>query len=321
MGQGVRVTDALEAGRLLVGWAAGRDPLGGRLHLPTGVGTHVPGTLLAVLAAVFFGVGSVLQHEGAVAAARDGGLSVRSLVRQRVWVVGQLTTVAGSTTQVVALALAPVAIVQPLLAGALVVALGLRTFRTGHRLARGEVVGAALTVVGLAVFLGAAQPAPGAPSRLPHWWAALIAVLLVLLAVALAARFGHGSHGALGCGITGGLAAGVAAVLVSTAFKVVGDFGLGDALLRPEIWGAVVTAVVAQVGAQQAYSRGSLSWSLPALVVVDPAAAVPTARVLLGEHLARGHAQVWGPAGLVAVLGIVLLTRSEDKAAREVVPG
>jgi drug/metabolite transporter (DMT)-like permease len=287
------------------------------LHLPEGVGAHLPGTLLAVLAAVLFGVGSVLQHEGVVAARRSGGLGVRSLVRQRVWVAGQSTTVAGSLTHVAALALAPVGIVQPVLAGALVVALLVRTLRTGHRLGRGELAGAALTVAGLAVFLAAARPAPGESSRLPAWQAVVAAVLLVLLVVALAARFGHGSTGALGCGVTGGLAAGVAAVLVSAAFKVVGQSGVGHALTGPEVAGAVIAAVAAQVGAQQAYSRGSLSWSLPALVVVDPAAALPAARVLLGERLEPGHAPVWGPAGLVAVLGIVLLTRSEEHPHRE----
>lgn len=281
-------------------------------RLPEGVGAHLPGTLLAVLAAVLFGVGSVLQHEGVVAARRAGGPGLRALLRQRVWVAGQSTTVTGSVVHVAALSLAPVGIVQPVLAGALVVALLVRTVRTGHRLGGGELAGAALTVAGLAVFLAAARPAPGAWSRLPAWQAVVVAVALVLLVVALASRFGRGSAGALGCGITGGLAAGVAAVLVSAAFKVVDQFGLGHALTGPEVAGAVVAAVTAQVGAQQAYSRGSLSWSLPALVVVDPAAAVPAARVLLGERLEPGHALVWGPAGLVAVVGIVVLTRSEE---------
>ena len=77
--------------------------------------------------------------------------------------------------------------------------------------------------------------------------------------------------------------------------------------------GAALAAVVSHVGAQQPYGRGSLSWSLPALVVLDPLAAVPVAR-LLGEHLEPGHAADRGQAGLVAVPVIVLLTRAEDRA-------
>ena len=84
--------------------------------------------------------------------------------------------------------------------------------------------------------------------------------------------------------------------------------------------GAALAAVVSHVGAQQAYGRGSLSWSLPALVVLDPLAAVPVARLLLGEHLEPGHAAVRGPAGLVAVPVIVLLTRAEDRALRATGP-
>ncbi|SNS30224.1 Magnesium transporter NIPA [Geodermatophilus saharensis] len=277
-----------------------------------GVGEHLPGTLLALLAAVLFGVGSVLQHQAAARAATGGRLRMRAMVRQRTWLLGQATTTSGTGAQVAALALAPVSLVQPLLAGELVAALGVRAVRTRRSPSRREWTGALLTVGGLVVFVVAARPgrATGGP---PPAWASVAAVAVVLLAVALTARLGSGSAAALACGVTGGLAAGVAAVLVSAALGVLTADGPAAALLRPEPYGAVVASIVAQVGAQQAYGRGSLSWSLPALVVVDPLAAVPAARLLLGEHLEPGHALVWGPAGLVAVVGVVLLTRTERR--------
>ncbi|MGY1733640.1 DMT family transporter [Geodermatophilus sp. SYSU D01045] len=287
--------------------------------LARGVGDHLPGTLLALLAAGLFGLGSVLQHEAAVRATAGGRLRMRAMVRQRTWLTGQAATTSGTAAQVAALALAPVAIVQPLLAGALVAALAVRAARTGHPPSRTEWAGAALTVGGLVVFVVAARPGRGSGAP-PPAAAAVVAVVLVVLAVALTARLGGGSGAALACGVTGGLAAGVAAVLVSAGLAVLSADGVAGALARPEPWGAVVASVASTVGAQQAYGRGSLSWSLPALVVFDPLTAVPSARLLLGEHLEPGHAAVWGPAALVAVAGVVLLTRSSGRPPRQAAP-
>src|SRR5438067_1699865 len=95
------------------------------------------------------------------------------------------------------------------------------------------------------------------------------------------------------------------------------------ALAGGAVWGAILVAVVALVGGQQAYARGSLAWSLPALILMDPLAAVPAARWLLGERLEPGHAVVWVPAAIVAAIGVVLLARTGEPhaAAPEKAPG
>jgi hypothetical protein len=51
---------------------------------------------------------------------------------------------------------------------------------------------------------------------------------------------------------------------------------------------------------------------MPALVLLDPLAAVPAARLLLGERLEPGHAGVWVPAAVVAAIGVVLLSRTGE---------
>src|SRR4051794_41902708 len=80
-------------------------------------GRPLLGLLLAVLAAVLFAVGAVLQHEAADLSRTPTGLSLRRLVRRRRWMLGQAATMLGTGTQVAALAVAPVAGVQPMLAG------------------------------------------------------------------------------------------------------------------------------------------------------------------------------------------------------------
>jgi hypothetical protein len=286
--------------------------------LPHGLGAFLPGTALAMASAVLFGVGAVLQHHAASATTAGGGLRLREMARHPSWLVGQLSTAAGSGLQVAALALAPVAIVQPLLAASLVVALALRSIRSHCWPTGPELLGAVLTAGGLAVFLIAARPAPGTPGRLPDLLAVIGATVLGLAVVAAATRLRRGASGALICGIAAGLAAGIAAVLISSALRILTDHGLVRALTRPELWAAIVMAVAAQVGAQQAFSRGALTWSLPALIVLDPLAAVPAARFLLGERLEPGHAAVWLPAAVVAAVGVVLLARSAEHCRRPI---
>ena len=268
------------------------------------------GTAVAVMSAVLFAVGAVLQHEAAENSTSADGLSWRRLVSRPKWAVGQLATMCGTGLQVVALALAPVAAVQPVLAVALVVALAVRAVRNRQAPLRLELLGAALTTAGLAVFLVAAKPAPGGHHHPPSTIAVIIAVVVSVVLVAVATLLKHGAHGALACGAAAGIAAGIAAVLISVGLRALHEGGWVHALAGAAIWGALVVAVVAQLGGQQAYARGSLAWSLPALILLDPVAAVPAARLLLGERLQHGHAVVWIPAALVAAIGVVLLART-----------
>ena len=66
--------------------------------------------------------------------------------------------VVGTGLQIAALGLAPVSIVQPVIAGGLVVALGARSLQERRAPRAAEVVGAGLTVLGLVVFLVSARP-------------------------------------------------------------------------------------------------------------------------------------------------------------------
>lgn len=279
--------------------------------LPT-AGAHLAaGAAVAVAAAVLFALGSVVQQEvAAVTTGAAGGLDLRRLVTRPAWLAGQAATVLATGLQVVALALAPVSLVQPVLASGLVVALGLRCLRDRRRPPRVAVVGGICTTVGLAVFLTAARPAPGAARDLPHPGVVLLAVAISLLCVAAACRTGKGPVGALACGTAAGLAVAVAAVLIAAALKIAGEQGVRPALGSVVLWGAVCAGLAAELASQQAFARGSLEWSLPALTVVDPIAAVPCARLLLGEQLSAGHAAAWLPAAALAVVGVALLART-----------
>ena len=278
----------------------------------TGAGSPIVGLVMAALAAVLFAVGAVLQHEAAERSRTPTGLSLRMMIKRRRWMLGQVATMSGTGSQVVALAVAPVAVVQPMLAVGLVVALGLRAIRTRQAPLKLELFGALLTTGGLAVFLVAARPAVAHQEPLPSSLAVVAAVVLSVLLVAGATLFGHGAHGAVACGAAAGIAAGIGAVLISVGVRSLQEGGWMHAFAGVAVWGAVIVAVVAVLGGQQAYARGALAWSLPALILLDPLAAIPAARLLLGEHLEPGHAAVWLPAAIVAGIGVVLLARTGE---------
>jgi drug/metabolite transporter (DMT)-like permease len=275
------------------------------------------GLLLAVLAAVLFAVGAVLQHEAAELSRTARGLSLRRLIKRRRWMLGQSATVLGTLTQVVALAVAPVAVVQPILAVTLVMSLAFRAVRNRTAPLRLELVGAALTTGGLAVFLLAAEPESSAGHGPPSSLEVIFAVALSLSLVLAATLLGHGAHGALACGGVAGIAAGIAAVLISVGVRSLQENGWAKALAGVTVWGAVLVALIAIVAGQQAYARGALAWSLPALIVLDPLAAIPAAWLLLGEQLEPGSAGIWVPAALVAAVGVVVLARTGQPHAAE----
>jgi hypothetical protein len=202
-----------------------------------GGGSPLAGLLLALLAAVLFAVGAVLQHEAADLSRTPSGLSLRRLVKRRRWMLGQAATLLGTGTQVAALAVAPVAVVQPMLAVGLVVALGVRALRTRMAPVKVELIGAALTTGGLAVFLLAAQPQQGPHLPPPSSVAVIAAVVVSIALVAGATLFGHGAHGALACGAAAGIAAGIGAVLISVGVRSLQEGGWVHALAGVAVGG------------------------------------------------------------------------------------
>ena len=196
-----------------------------------------------MLAAVLFAVGAVLQHEAAELSTTARGLSLRRLIKRRRWMLGQSATVLGTGTQVVALAVAPVAVVQPILAVTLVIEPrpSVRC-ATGTAPLRLELVGAALTTGGLAVFLLAAKPESSAGHGPPSSLQVLFAVALSLSLVLAATLLGHGAHGALACGGVAGIAAGIAAVLISVGVRSLQENGWAKALAGITVWGAILVA-------------------------------------------------------------------------------
>ena len=147
------------------------------------------GLLMALTAALCFGVAMVLQAMGASrhkATPGEGVVGTAKAMLNLPFAAGLLLDAFGFVAQLIALRTLPLYVVQAALAGALAVTAVLGAALLRLRLGRGEWLGVAGVCVGLAV-LGATAGAEGhkQPSEAFHWLLlAAVAVIAVLGAVA-----------------------------------------------------------------------------------------------------------------------------------------
>jgi drug/metabolite transporter (DMT)-like permease len=270
----------------------------------------------AVGAAGAFAAANVVQMRAARradAAEVAPGLLLR-LVRDPLWLAGFASSVAGYGLQAVALFLAPVLLVQPLIVAELLFALPAAAHLAGVRLGRREWTGAGLVAAGMAAFVVVGHPA-GERTRLsPAGWVtmtvavgAAIALLVLLAETHLERPMLRASAFALAAGSCFGM--------LSVLTKVVGHEFAHDRLAtlgRGQPWLLTVVAITGLWLAQTAFRIAPLSVSLPLIDVGEPVVASLLAVVAFGETIGSGTAVAAGVAVAVAAVvgGIALLDTS-----------
>jgi drug/metabolite transporter (DMT)-like permease len=275
----------------------------------------VIGLLLATAAAVGFGSGTFVQHLScrAVEHPREDSRTRRGLLgllarlaRQPRWLLGQVLAGAGMALQFGAMALAPVAVVQPVIAAGLPVALTLEVIRERRAPQLRLVAGMALCVAGLVVFVFFSR----ARSEVHPPGIGAAAVLLALaIAFAFAARFvPSGPGGALISGVGAGGGLGVATVCAAVAIHRFQAYGLIPLLTHWSPYLAAATGFLATAATQQAYARGALAWSLPALTVGNTLVATAISVLLVHERLDLRAAPAWTGGALLAVIGVTAMS-------------
>ena len=269
---------------------------------------------VGVVAALCLAVGYVLQQRAAATVPLAEVLHWRlllDLLRRRTWLLGLGFGVVGQLLAAWALALAGLAIVEPLLSTNLLFAFAVAARLGRHRVRTPELVGAVLLSAALGGFLVAADPrhnpAPSSP-RLVVVAALAASVAVVALLVVIAKRRGGRTE----------------AVLLSTGAGLL--LGLQDAATRQALLGdwthafrspwslvVVATAVLALLLLQSAFRVGDLPWSLPPLVAAEPVAGIALGVSVLGDRVAGDPLSIFLQslclAGMVA--GVVLVARSQ----------
>jgi drug/metabolite transporter (DMT)-like permease len=278
-----------------------------------------PGVILdcvtAAGAAVCFDGAVLLQAPDARKIDQEHALRLsllRQLMRRRRWLAGTILAALGWPLQLAALALAPVTIVQPILAVGLVVLLVAGRRVLGERVRPSACVGAIAVLVGLVVL---AISAPANSERVPG--AAELALVIGVLACSAIAPFARGRHDVSPWVLIGaaGAAFGLSAV---TSKLLVIELAAHDSL-SVAAW-AATTGAAAGAGFlvdMSALQRFPATRVAPAVFVLETALPVVAAPLLFHERWAAtpgGGAMLL--VGLVVVLfGGVLLGGSPRAAA------
>jgi drug/metabolite transporter (DMT)-like permease len=270
---------------------------------------------LAFVAAAFFGASSVLMHTQARAAPAEQSLRPSLLVhlaRQPAWLAGIGAQIAGFALLAVALEMGSLSVVQAIAPVGLLLALPLAARVSGKHLRRADWLGAAATIVGLAVALVIADPATGRSTPTATGWTVLltfsIAVSVVLLVVG--ARL-TGAGRAIALATAAGIVLGLNTVFTkaaATQFKA----GIGSGLASWETYAILVSGLGGLLLMQSAFQAGEIEWSLPTLTVINPVLSIAVGLILLDETVAA-HGVAIVPLVIslaVMVWGVVSLARS-----------
>jgi drug/metabolite transporter (DMT)-like permease len=226
---------------------------------------------------------------------------VAHLVKQPLWLLGNVSGIAGFALQFLALRTGSLALVQPLLVTGLVFALAGGAALENRRLTRRQWLWTVSTTGGLVVFLVASRPGRGHPhGSLGGWLLLGLAVAVVVGALIYLASV-RPQWRALTLGCAAGVVFGVIAALTERSAHLL-DHGLLHALSNWPPYALAASAVVALHLTQSAFQAGDIKWSLPALTVVEPMAAICIGQLLFGEHIALD-----GLSALAEAVGLLLM--------------
>ncbi|POH61594.1 multidrug DMT transporter permease [Cryobacterium zongtaii] len=277
------------------------------------------GIPLALIGAVFLSLGAQFQHRGVTkveAHTREitGGLNTRQLVlllSRPSWVFGTVMLGLAIAFQLTSLAFAPLIVVQPLGAVALVITAILNARVSHVKLNRASVIAIAMCVGGVGLFVTvAAFTAVDKPVTDANLITILVVLAVVLAAFAVAfvllrSRF-KAIFYIIGAGVLYGFVATLAKVIINRIQN-----GNVEWLTVVCVVGLLLAAASGAYFVQNAYSSGPPDLVIAGLTVIDPMIAVGIGVIVLGE---ASQAPTWAAvlfaiAGAVAMWGVFRLAK------------
>src|SRR5215210_414810 len=265
------------------------------------------GLALTVASAFATNLGFLLRHRGAVDApevhVRHPLRSVAGLFRQKWWTIGYVVAAVAYGLHVGGLALAPLSLVQAVLAGGLVL-LGVIAERWfGFDLGRREWAGVVLAAVGLAFLTLTSAGETGGDSSdyslaaMLAWESALVGIGTLLILMHRRPR--HESRKGILLGVAAGLLFTVSHVAVKAATGNVGDGVLHAAPF-------VLVALAAGIGAFFASARSLQIGEGVAVIAVTSiasnASSIPAGVVVFGDPVGEGVSLVLRSLAFVLVV-------------------
>jgi drug/metabolite transporter (DMT)-like permease len=270
----------------------------------------VLGILVAAGASTFYSLGIALQAMDAKAAPHEEHLRLAlawGLVRSKRWLLGTGLSILGFPLQVVALLLAPLAVVQPALAAGLLVLMVVGEHMLGERPGRYEYAAVLAIVIGV---IGAGLCAPRSTSHVTD--VDTTTLVLVILSAAALTPYVLRVFGTPRSEITM-FCAGCAFAFSGVATKLAADDLHGGSILLALLWTAS-TAVAGGVGTlsemSALQSRPAIQVA-PVVFVTQTAIPVALAPVLFGEYFDTTPLN-----GVPLILSLLLLVVGAGALAR-----
>ncbi|MDR6637723.1 DMT family transporter [Paenarthrobacter nitroguajacolicus] len=281
---------------------------------------------LAVVGAFFLAIGA--QRQGSAVKADTGGLALSSngflrLLRNPRWMLGLLFLALGMVMNAIALVSAPLTVVQPIGAIALVITTVVNAKDQGLTINRATVVAISACVTGSALFVLLAVNV----TQENHHVSAedeLTIVLLLALAVGifgtLAVLFKHRMNAFVYI-----LGAGVLFGFVAVLTRIIGKHLLDpNGLFLFNVQWYTLIAIVAAGGlgswfVQSAYSGGPPDLVIAGLTVIDPMVGIAIGIVILGELRPDVHAVMaiaMAAAATLAIVGVIALSRHHPEVTK-----
>jgi drug/metabolite transporter (DMT)-like permease len=276
--------------------------------------------ILALLAAVCFALAATLWQRASLGLS---GVSFRNpksflvLLTQWVWLLGLAAQIVGVALQAAALDRGRVSIVQPLLVSTVIWTLPLGYFLTHQTVGRREILGAAIIVVGLALFASFGDPAGGldnAPGS--DWVASILVIGSACAALLVFANRGSLSTRAALLGTVAGMLYGLSATPMKPVVENVHVEGVGGVIAGWEFWVWAAAGIIGFLFQQLSLSTGRLVPSVATVSVANPVVSVLLGALVLQERLDQNplwHAVVAVGALCLALLGAVVISSARER--------
>jgi hypothetical protein len=292
------------------------------------------GIALALVAAVLLALGTQFQHRGvtlvdaASSADAKTGLSLRqltSLLARPSWVVGTVLLGLAIVLQLTSLTMAPLIVVQPLGAVALVITAIVNARVSKVPLDRHSIRSIVICVAGVAAFVTVAafvaQEHPVDATQLATVLIILGVVLaiFIVLFIVIRRRAPRPIFYVIAAGVLFGFIVTLAKVVIVRVRTIIeGGFVIDstDFLTIACLVGLVAAALLGTYFVQTAHSSNPPDLVVAGLTVIDPIVAVTIGVVVLGE---AAGAPIWAilafiPAAGAAIYGVVSLSRHHPQS-------
>ncbi|HEY3089653.1 MAG TPA: DMT family transporter [Jatrophihabitantaceae bacterium] len=273
--------------------------------------------LVGLAAALCLGVGYVLQQRAAALTPLEEVLHWRlllDLLHKPMWLWGVGAMVVGQLLGGLALQLASVALVEPLLSANLLFAFVIAAVLSDRRVRWHEVGGAVLLSMALAAFLVVGDPRSSDDPEPSRGWSivalALVAAAVVILVVVAKKQQFIAKAVLLSTGA--GLLYGLQDAATRQSLLRIDHNGIARVVTSPWAYLVVAAAVTGLLLAQSAFKLGSLAHSLPPLTAAEPLVGIALGVGLLADKVdvTPGRLAVEAACGAGVILGVYLIGTS-----------